>query len=64
MPAVLQNGYSEWTSEPSTVAALAIDFFQQLLAKGASWFRQTNFDFIPFLVAAKDDVGLCRAEYR
>lgn len=54
----IQDASSEWNYEPSAVAASIIDFFQQLLASGASQFHQSGFDFIMSLVIAKDHVDL------
>ena len=37
-----------------------MDYFQDLLAGDASQFQQTDFDVIPSLVFANDDMELCR----
>lgn len=56
---IQNDSFFDWISKPSA-ADSAVDYFQELLVGGASQFQQMDFDFIPSLVSAEDDVGLCR----
>ena len=52
--------FSKWISKPSVIIDYDVDYFQDLLTGDASQFQQTDFEVIPSLVSAEDDVELCR----
>lgn len=56
----IHDASSAWITEPTAMAELAIDYFQGLVAEGPSQFQLSDFDFIPSLVTAEDDMNLCR----
>ncbi|KAH9750075.1 reverse transcriptase domain-containing protein [Citrus sinensis] len=57
---IRDDSSSEWITDPSAVAASAVDFFRDLLSGDDGQFQQTDFDTIPTLVTAEDDAVLCR----
>lgn len=57
---IRDDSSSEWITDPSAVATSAVGFYRGLLSGDAGQFQQADFDTIPTLVTAEDDVVLCR----
>lgn len=57
---MIQDSSASWISEPAAMATSAVQFFQGLLSGQASHIQVLDFDFLPSLVTADDDIQLCR----
>ncbi|KAH9684247.1 reverse transcriptase domain-containing protein [Citrus sinensis] len=57
---IRDDSSSEWITDPSAIADSAVCSFRKLQSGDSGQFQQTDFDIIPTLVTAEDDVDLCR----